>query len=203
MVLLIALAAGLLVGVGWARSRGNPYQAPDLRYFWLAFVAFLPQFIVIYLPLTRENLPKWLVALSLLTSQIMLFGFAWFNRRIAGMSILICGLALNLAVMTANSGFMPISPQTASRLIPAEQLSDIQPGSRLGPKDILLHPQDTRFEWLADRFLLPGWFPYQVAFSFGDILISIGVFWMLARPGAPSKSTIEVCKHDSNTNLSN
>jgi hypothetical protein len=203
LILLFALAAGLLVGLVWARSRGNPYQAPDLRYFWLAFVAFLPQFIVIYLPLTRENLPEWMVAICLLVSQIMLFGFAWFNRRIPGMSILICGLALNLAVMTANSGFMPISPQTASRLIPAERLLDIQPGSRLGPKDILLHTENTRLELLADRFLLPGWFPYQVAFSLGDILIAIGAFWMLARPGSPTNLLIEVRKHDSSVNLSN
>jgi len=115
VILLFALAAGLLIGLAGARSRGYPYQAPDLRYFWLAFAAFLPQFIVIYSPLTRENLPEWVVAVFLLTSQVMLFGFAWFNRRIPGMAILICGVVLNLVVMTANSGFMPISPLTASR----------------------------------------------------------------------------------------
>ena len=189
MILLSALVAGLLTGLVWARWSGNPYQTPELRHFWLVFVAFLPQLIVVYLPITRENFPNWLVAACLLASQIMLFGFAWFNRRISGMPILICGIALNLAVMMANSGFMPISPQTASRLIPEERLLDIQPGSRLGPKDILLHPQDTRFEWLADRFLPPSWFPYQVAFSLGDVLIAIGAFWMLAKPGSPIQFT--------------
>ncbi len=190
MILLIALAAGLLVGLIWARARRYPYQAPKLGWFWLAYVAFLPQFIVIYLPLTREILPEWVVAICLLASHIMLFGFAWFNRRVPGMFILICGLALNLTVMTANKGFMPISPQSASRLISEERLLDIQPGSRLGPKDILLHTEDTRFEWLADRFFLPSWFPYQVAFSFGDILIAIGAFWILASPGSSSNFQI-------------
>ncbi len=197
MILLFALAAGLLTGLVWARSRRYPYHAPDLRYIWLAFVAFLPQFFVIYFPLTSKNLPEWVVAICLLTSQIMLFGFAWFNRRVTGMSILICGLALNLVVMTANSGFMPISPQTASRLISEERLLDIQSGSRLGPKDILLFPENTRFEWLADRILPPSWFPYQVAFSLGDILIAIGAFWMLASPGSSSKFQTEVYNHDS------
>jgi hypothetical protein len=93
-------------------------------------------------------------------------------------------VALNLAVMAANSGFMPISPQTASRLVSEERLLDIQPASRFGAKDILLHPQDTRFEWLADRFLPPGWFPYQVAFSLGDVFIALGVFWLLAKPAS-------------------
>ena len=182
MILLLALAAGLLAGLVWARWRGHPYQAPELGHLWLVFVAFLPQFVVIYLPITRETFPDSLVAASLLASQILLLGFAWLNRRILGMSVLIFGVALNLAVMAANSGFMPISPQTASRLVSEDRLLDIQPGSRFGAKDILLHPQDTRFEWLADRFLTPAWSPYQVAFSLGDVFIAFGAFWLLAKP---------------------
>ena len=182
MILLLALVAGLLVGLAWASWRGIPYQAPELQHLWLVFIAFLPQFVVIYLPITRENFPEWFVAGCLLVSQIMLLGFAWLNRRILGMSVLICGVALNLAVMAANSGFMPISPQTASRLVSEDRLLEFQPGSRFGTKDILLRPQDTRFEWLADRFLPPIWYPYQVAFSLGDIFIAFGAFWLLAKP---------------------
>ena len=170
----------------------------------LAGICRLPAAVHRYLFAAHPRKPVqngWLPS-ACLASQIMLFGFAWFNRRVPGMSILICGIALNLAVMTANSGFMPISPQTASRLISEERLLDIQPGSRLGPKDILLHPQDTRFEWLADRFLPPSWFPYQVAFSLGDVLIAIGAFWMLASPGSSSNLQIEVHKHDSPNNIS-
>jgi hypothetical protein len=169
----------------WARWRGHPYHAPELQYIWLVFVAFLPQFIVVYLPVTRRYFPDWLIVGCLLTSQVLLLGFAWLNRRLPGMPILICGVALNLAVMTANSGFMPISPQTASRLVSEDSLLDVQPGSRIGTKDILLHPQDTRFEWLADRFLTPIWSPYQVAFSLGDVLVAVGAFWLLAQLGPP------------------
>jgi hypothetical protein len=181
VVLLLAIAAGLLAGLAWARWRGQAYQAPQLQHLWLAFIAFLPQFIVIYLPSTRRLFPDWLAAVLLVVSQILLLAFAWMNRRMIGMVVLICGAALNLAVMTANGGFMPISPQTASRLISEDVLQDSPPGSRLGPKDILLHPQDTHLEWLADRFLPPAWFPYQVAFSLGDVFIALGIFWLLAK----------------------
>ncbi|MDP1714646.1 MAG: DUF5317 domain-containing protein [Anaerolineales bacterium] len=190
MILLLALVAGLLVGLALARWRGHPYQGPELGHLWLVFVAFLPQFVVIYLPMARETFPEWLVSGGLLASQILLLVFAWLNRRIPGMPILICGVALNLAVMAANSGFMPISPQTASRLVSEDILLDIQPGSRIGAKDILLRPQDTRFEWLADRFLPPAWSPYQVAFSLGDVLIAFGAFWLLAKP----ESSIQLMK---------
>jgi hypothetical protein len=189
MVLLLAIAAGLLAGVGWARLRGQPYQPPELRHLWLIFVAFLPQFIVIYLPITRRLFPDWLTVGSLLASQIMLLAFVWLNRRIMGMSILLCGVVLNIVVMTANGGFMPISPQTASRLVSEDILRNVQPGSRFGAKDILLHPEDTRFEWLADRFLSPAWSPYQVAFSLGDVFIALGAFWLLAQPASAMQFT--------------
>ena len=185
MILLLALAAGLLAGLVWARWRRNPYQTPELRHLWLVFVAFLPQFIVIYLPKARSQFSDWLVVGCLLASQILLFGFAWLNRRIPGMPILICGVMLNIAVIVANHGFMPVSPHTASQLVSKSSLLDVQLGNRIGPKDILLRPENTHFEWLADRFLTPAWFPYQAAFSLGDVFIAIGAFWMLAKPGFP------------------
>ena len=181
MILWLAIAAGLLAGWGWARWQGNAYQPPDLHYLWLAFIAFLPQFLVIYFPPLRRQVNNEAAVLCLLASQILFLAFAWFNRHLAGMNILLVGLLLNLAVMAANGGFMPIAPETAGRLAPREILLDLQPGDRFGIKDILLHPQDTRFEWLADRFLPPAWFPYQVAFSLGDIFIAAGMFWLLAR----------------------
>lgn len=185
MILLLALLAGVVVGFGWARWCGRPYQPPDLRYLWLAFIAFLLQFTILNLPFSHGQIPNWMVATSLLTTQLLFLWFAWLNRRLPGMLILILGTMMNLAVMATNSGFMPISPQTASRLVPQESLLEIPVGSRFGTKDILLPPENTRFEWLADRFLFPTWSPYQVAFSLGDILIAVGVFWLLAYQGKP------------------
>ena len=189
MILLLAIALGLMAGLGWARWHGQPYQSPELQHLWLVFVAFLPQFIVVYLPITLRLFPDWLVVGFLLASQFILLIFVWLNRRLMGMSILLCGVVLNIAVMTANGGFMPISPQTANRLVPEDSLRDIQPGSRFGAKDILLYSEDTRFEWLADRFLPPTWFPYQVAFSLGDVFIALGAFWLLAKPRSSMQFT--------------
>ena len=179
MILLAALAAGLVTGLALARWRGIPYQAPDLKHLWLVFVAFLPQYIVFYLFGDRQNVSALLLPLS----QALLLIFVWLNRQLPGMMILLLGTALNFTVIAANRGFMPISPQTASHLVPQAVLENIQPGERFGTKDILLPTEDTRFEWLADRFLPPAWSAYQVAFSFGDVLIAFGVFLLLARQG--------------------
>ena len=93
---------------------------------------------------------------------------------------MIVGLVLNMAVIIVNGGFMPINPNTAERLVGAERIASFEIGSRIGYKDILLPSTETRLEWLADRFLPPVGFPYQVAFSLGDIFIAFGAFWILA-----------------------
>ena len=145
-------------------------------------MAFLPQLVVAYLPVTQHLIPDWLAVSSLSASLMVFLAFVWLNRRLPGMPILIIGLGLNLMVILANRGWMPISPQTASRLVGGNVIQSFSLGSRFGQKDILLFPQDTHFEILADRFLVPDWFPYKVAFSLGDILIALGVFWLLAKP---------------------
>ena len=188
MILLIALAAGLAAGVVLARWRGHSYQPPELRVSWLAFLAFLPQFILLYLPYFRIRVSDQVSAVCLLASLLIFLGFAWVNRSLPGMSILLIGLALNLTVMAANGGFMPISPQTAGQLVPDGALLDFQSGDRFGIKDIYLPPLETRFEWLADRFLTPAWFSYRAAFSLGDVFIAIGAFGLLAWTGLPEKN---------------
>jgi len=186
VILLLALLAGWLSGLAYARWQKRPYQIPTINYLWLAFVAFIPQLLAFYLPATRSRIPDGLAAANLVTSQTLLLGFAWMNRRLAGMWLLILGLALNLAVIIANGGFMPISPETAGHLIPAAAVQSMNVGSRFGfGKDVLLLPGDTRLAWLSDRFLLPDWFFYQVTFSLGDIFIASGIFWLLLRQGIP------------------
>jgi hypothetical protein len=171
--LLGRLLAGLIVS-------GADVLPPTLNYVWLVFIGFLPQFLIIYLGNNQVATPDWLAALSIVTSQFLLLVFAWLNRQLLGMWILITGLILNIAVMIMNGGFMPIDPNTAERVVGAEQIASFEFGSRIGFKDILLPAPATRLEWMADRFLLPAWSPYQVAFSLGDVFIALGAFGILA-----------------------
>ncbi len=184
MILLTALILGLLVGVGRAYWQRRPYRVPELRFAWLAILAFVPQLIAAYLPATRGVLPDWLAAALVSASLLLFMAFMWLNRRTPGMLILLAGLALNLAVMLANGGWMPISPETASHLPGGGSLATSDLGQRFGQKDVLLLPQDMHLPYFSDRFLLPDWSPYQLAFSLGDIFIAIGAFWVLARAPA-------------------
>jgi len=180
VILWLGIGIGLLTGLGLSRWRGQPYRPPMLTHIWLVFVGFLPQFFAIYFWKTRIAIPDRITVLCLIASQLTLFVFAWLNRRLPGMWILIVGLIFNLVVMVVNGGFMPISPQAAGRLVGEEIVSNLVLGNRFGFKDILLPTHETRLELLADRFLPPASFPYQVAFSLGDIFITFGAFWLLA-----------------------
>ncbi len=181
MILLVTLIAGLAIGVGSTWWKHRPYHTPDLRQIWLVFAAFLPQLLVAYLPPTRQLLPERIAALLLMASLLLFVTFAWLNRSLPGIPLMLAGLVSNLIVMAANGGWMPISPRTLGQLN-TNALQALDLGSRIGQKDVLLLPQNTHLAFLSDHLLLPAWLPYQAAFSPGDILIGLGIFLLLARP---------------------
>lgn len=180
MILLTAVIAGLSVGILHARWNREKWQPPVLRHTWLVLVAFLPQFFAFYLPFTRSQVSDHLAAICLVSSQVGLLLFCWLNRRSVGIPLLAAGLILNLMAISANGGLMPLSIDTAAHLLPADVLQKLQVGSRFSTsKDILLPASSVVFPWFADRFVSPAWFQYRFVFSLGDILISLGAFWLL------------------------
>ncbi len=181
MILLSAVIAGALAGWGYARWNGRVWHPPVFRMVWLVFLGFLPQLIAFYLPYTRHLLPDGLVASGLILSQVTLLIFALVNIRLPGLLVLSIGLALNLAVILVNGGFMPLPLETAARFVDPTVLNRLDVGGRISnaSKDILLPESRIALPWLADRFvfsLLPF---YRFAFSLGDIFVAAGAFWML------------------------
>jgi len=193
MILLIAVALGLTCGFLRARFFNNPYQSVEVRYAWLVLAAYLPQFFAFYLPATRSVLPSAWVPVVLVGSQLLLLLFAWLNRRLPGFWLLGLGLFANLLVISLNGGLMPLMPENAAKLLPSDSPVVLKLGERVGfGKDILLEKAATRLWFLGDAFMLPEVFRYPLAFSIGDILISVGAFWLLWKLGSPHHITKEV-----------
>lgn len=193
MILLIAVALGLASGLLRAKLSGRSYQSVEVRYVWLVFAAYLPQFFAFYLPATRSTFPDSWVPVVLIGSQILLLLFAWLNRRLPGFWLLGLGLLANFLVISLNGGMMPLMPENAARLLSADSPVLLQLGERVGfGKDILLEKADTRLWFLSDVIMLPKLFRYPLAFSIGDILISTGAFWLLWRLGSPRQIIQEV-----------
>ncbi len=173
----MAILAGAVAGLCRAKFQGQSYHIVDLRHLWLVLIAYTPQLFVFQLPATRSKFSVELAAVALVSSQILLLFFTWFNRDQPGFWLLSLGLALNFLVIVLNGGLMPISPETITRLIPGAPPGTWAVGERLGKgKDIVMIASDTRLWWLSDRFLLPAWFPTRAAYSIGDMVIAAGAF---------------------------
>ena len=159
---------------------GRSYRPAALGHIWLVMAAFLPQILAFYLPATRETIPPWLAEVCLVCSQAGLLTFVWLNRKHKELWVAGGGLTANLLVISANKGLMPITPASVAALYSGMTLDEGMVGSRLGwSKNIVLPGAGTHLAFLSDCILLPGWSPWKYAFSLGDVLIAIGVFWLL------------------------
>jgi hypothetical protein len=156
---------------------------------WFLILASLLQAVAFQFPATRSRIPESWAPVLLIGTQVCLLTFAWINRKQPGFWAMGIGLVLNLAVISLNSGWMPISPETLHQLVPNAPANTFQAGHRFGTsKDWVLELSATRLGWLSDRLVTPAWFPIHAAYSYGDILIGIGAFLLLWSMGAPSES---------------
>jgi hypothetical protein len=187
MILVAAVLIGLTAGLLRAWIGKRPYRVFELKLPVLVLLAFLPQFFAFYLPKTRTILPGNLVSILLISSLIILLIFSLLNIRKISFWPISVGFSLNFLVILLNGGFMPISPETVQKLIPNSE-GTWEIGQRLGyGKDIVLLSEMTHLQFLSDRFMLPDWINYPVAFSLGDILIALGVVWMFWMLGGSDK----------------
>lgn len=190
MVLLVAVVAGLAVGMLRAAAGRRALRLPAIKNAWLVFAAFLPQLLVFGSLGSRWNLPDRWAAAILVASQIALLYFAWNNRKQPGMYVMGIGLLLNFTVIVFNGGLMPISPETVRQMVAdIPRLWHVY--ERFGSgKDIILPVANTNLWWLSDRFFFAtsALIYMRVAFSAGDVLIAIGAFLLMWTIGNPNPS---------------
>ncbi len=123
--------------------------------------------IVIYAP-GKSGYQTTILILTLLTSTSLLF----LNHHLPGAKLAILGAILNITVVLANGGWMPLTPETANFIHPDRPPVELQtkpPSS----KNIILNKNNTKLWLLSDiiRITLP-W--RNSAISIGDILLITG-----------------------------
>jgi len=188
MILLLALTIALLAALLRGGSLRNLADF-HLEWSWLAMLALAIQIVAVYGAKGDGRL--YLQQGALVASSLLLLPIVWRNRRFPGLALIGLGLALNLAVMVANGGFMPITPEAVARIKHGHLIVHLDGVARMsGSKGIVLPREETALWALSDIFVIPPPFPVASAFSLGDALVAVGAFVLLQRAMAviPSRS---------------
>jgi len=143
------------------------------------------------------QLPLWTeaqgptIGVPVAASYLLLLVFLTSNLRVAGLGLVGVGLAMNLLVIVANGGQMPIAPET---LIAAGR-QEAAIGSRTpSGKGIVLSSDDTHLAPLSDTIVLPLPGRPKIV-SLGDVLTFIGLVFAVQaalRRGAPGESSLQL-----------
>ena len=169
---LCALLLGRLLG-----GRLSRFEGAGLRWLPLPALALLCQAALGRVPVPAAM--PWLISLS----YLLLLLFVWKNRHLTAAACFIgLGSLCNYVVIAANGFRMPVSPDAMSALSP-------EGAAALLAGEIPMYAaagSATRLLFLGDLF----WFPlppFQGFASVGDLLLSVGVFFLLMALMAPVK----------------
>jgi uncharacterized protein DUF5317 len=139
------LAIGIELGLGRIPVVEQPWLAVWGHWLWAASVA--------------------LIFLVLLRNTHVARGAARLAWAAAAL-----GVGLNLLVITANGGYMPV---TQAGLEETGQATKLE--ARGAVRRDLLIDDHTRLAWLADVLVEPSWVPGPVVASIGDRLLTVGL----------------------------
>lgn len=137
-----------------------------VQYGAMALAARGVDFFVTYAPLV------------FVASFIPLLYGVWRSRHLPGMVWIGLGLLLNLAVIAANGGQMPVDPAAARRAGIIQADTDLADGTRVRHR---MMDETTRLAFLGDVIPIPPPYPRPGVASIGDLLLCVGGFILVQR----------------------
>jgi hypothetical protein len=165
MLLLYAVVIGLIAGLlsgGKLAALGSAH----IRLWPVALIGLFAQLLLFSSPLAVVVGP-WGPSLYVVSTVAVLMALV-VNLRQPGFWLIIIGALANFAVIVANGGQMPASPDAWAALtgVAAVPTTDFSNSHLAGPHTVLA--------FLGDNFVLPRPLPFANVFSIGDVLIGAG-----------------------------
>jgi len=171
-VIAAALVIAVLIG-GDVRRLGQI----RIRHIELLLGAFAVKVAVALLGTAHTQMAVTIARPLNVIGTVLLLAVVWFNRRIPGALLFGTGLTLNLIVIIAFVGRMPVLvPHDADPNSPV--LALLKGG--LDPLHVALdHPQGLWF--IGDILTIPSIGGHSSLVSIGDLLMAAGVAWLIIR----------------------
>ncbi len=180
-VLIVSFLVGFLVG-----GRLSGFSGIRVRWWGMALAALAIQVGLLAL----SSLPRGVVLGPFILSHALLVIFAFANVRLAGFTVILAGIALNLVAIAANVG-MPVDRDALRSARGPEGVRELQAEDagthHLGRDDDVLII-------FTDVIPVP---PAKIVVSVGDVLTYLGAGWFViramrgrgqVRPGAHRRS---------------
>jgi hypothetical protein len=147
----------------------------EIRLGVVALLALALQLLAIMGPLGSDDLPRRILFVG---SYLFLGAFVAANLRRPGIVLIGVGALMNFAAIVANSGLMPVTPETLART--GYEVEGLRLGEWVsGTKNVVLAREDVNLWFFTDRLV---WESQRVvrAFSVGDVVIAMGLVVMVA-----------------------
>ncbi len=163
LIILALLLRRNLRAIGQLSYRGN----------WKLAVVLPGLFVLQWATVVYATERTSLKVVFLILSHLALILLILINRHLPGAKLFALGVFLNTAVMVANGGWMPITPETYRYVHPNQTTIEahIPPPKS---KNIILPRAETKLWILSD--MIPAPLPWRrYAVSIGDLLLVIGV----------------------------
>jgi len=123
----------------------------------------------------------------LILSQIALVFLLLLNRHVPGAKLFALGIVLNIAVMVANGGWMPVTPEIHYFVHPDRPV-ELQ-ARQVNSKDVILPRTETNLWILSD--IIPIMLPWRRnAVSIGDVLLILGAAQLIFQATSKQKDLL-------------
>lgn len=159
----------------------------EIRQLWLAFVpAALIVVGVVGRKIGLENLVLAVSGWMHFLAYACLLTLVWLNRRLSGTAFLGIGLLLNLTVLAANGGKMPVSYEAAERAGAKQAMLDVIREDKMTRHKLM--SEKTRLNFMGDIIAIPT--PRSIdpeVSSVGDVALALGVFLLVQAAMLPKK----------------
>ncbi|HLQ62079.1 MAG TPA: DUF5317 domain-containing protein [Candidatus Acidoferrales bacterium] len=168
------IVLGGLLGVGLGFAAGGSLQrlaSIRLRWPWVVLVALLVKEVGLFGPLARWDYTPLLYVASL----VLLIAWTVYHRDVLpGIPLVSLGLLMNVVVMAANGGRMPVSPDLLSNAPPA-LIEQLHRTGHVG--QYVLMTASTRLGFLGDIVAYPDPVSriFPQAYSAGDLVSLLGM----------------------------